>query len=84
MAIPRDLLDEIHRELVESSRLLSREAARLSELIELNRLAAYVSLRLGRTVSVVELFEELGDEPGARVAELVRSLRDEEGRHERR
>ena len=39
MTVPRDLLDEIHRELLDSSDKLTRECERLAELIELNRLA---------------------------------------------
>jgi hypothetical protein len=78
MMIPRDLLDEIHGELEASCRTLAQEAERLAQLIELERLASRVSLRLGRTASVVELFEELGDEPSEHVAALVHSLRDQE------
>lgn len=77
MTIPHDLLDEIHGELVASCRILTREAERLAQLVELQRLASRVSLHLGRTVSVVELFDELGDEPNERVASLVHSLRGE-------
>lgn len=77
MTIPHDLLDEIHGELVESCRTLTREAERLAELVELQRLASRVSLHLGRSASVVELFDEFGDEPSERVAALVRSLRGE-------
>ncbi|HXH97642.1 MAG TPA: hypothetical protein VNH40_10580 [Gaiellaceae bacterium] len=77
MAIPHDLLDEIHGELAESCRALTREAERLAELIELQRLASRVSLHLGRSASMVEFFDELGDEPNERLAALVRSLRGE-------
>jgi hypothetical protein len=76
MTIPGDLLEEIERELAETCRVLVLESDRLLKLAELNRLAMLVSLRLGRRVSVVDLFEELGDET-ARLATLVRSLRDE-------
>jgi hypothetical protein len=76
MTIPGDLLEEIERELAETCRVLVLEFNRLLNLAELNRLAMLVSLRLGRRVSVVDLFEELGDET-ARLATLVRSLRDE-------
>jgi hypothetical protein len=74
MTVPGDLLEEIQRELAETCRALTRESDRLLELAELNRLAILVSLRLGRRVSIVELFEELGDETGY-LATLVRSLR---------
>jgi hypothetical protein len=77
MAIPGDLHDEIQRELGDACRRLARESDRLGRLIELERLALAVSLRLGRPVSVIELFEELGDEWTERLALLVRSLRDE-------
>lgn len=77
MTVPHDLLDEVHTELVESARRLTREAERLAQLLELQRLASRVSLHLGRSASVVELFDELGDEPNACVAALVRSLRGE-------
>jgi hypothetical protein len=76
MTIPGDLLEEIERELAETCRVLVLEFNRLLNLAELNRLAMLVSLRLGRRVSVVDLFDELGDET-ARLATLVRSLRDE-------
>jgi hypothetical protein len=76
MNIPGDLLEEIERELAETCRVLVLEFNRLLNLAELNRLAMLVSLRLGRRVSVVDLFDELGDET-ARLATLVRSLRDE-------
>jgi hypothetical protein len=78
VTIPRDLLDEIHAELEASCRTLTCEAERLTRLIELERLASRVSIRLGRTASVVELFEELGDGSSEHVAALVRSLRGEE------
>ena len=78
MTIPRDLFDEIHGELAASCRDLAREVKRLGRLIELERLALCVSLRLGRAVSVVELFEELGHESSEHLAALVRSLRGEE------
>jgi hypothetical protein len=74
MTIPDDLLEEIQRELAETTRALICQSDRLLELAELNRLAALVSLRLGRPVSIVELFEELGDETG-HLSTLVRSLR---------
>jgi hypothetical protein len=74
MTIPGDLLEEIQRELAATCHALMRESDRLLELAELNRLAILVSLRLGRRVSIVELFEELGDETG-HLATLVRSLR---------
>jgi hypothetical protein len=77
MTIPGDLLEEIERELAETCRVLVLEFNRLLNLAELNRLAMLVSLRLGRRVSVVDLFDELGDET-ARLATLVRSLRDEQ------
>jgi hypothetical protein len=76
MTIPADLLEEIERELAETCRALIRESDRLLALAELHRLAVLVSLRLGRPVSIVELFERLGDETG-HLATLVRSLRDE-------
>jgi hypothetical protein len=76
MTIPGDLLEEIERELAETCRALTRESDRLLALAELNRLALLASLRLGRPVSIVELFERLRDETG-HLATLVRSLRDE-------
>jgi hypothetical protein len=76
MAIPRDLLDELQLELAESCDALTREADRLVRLVELNRLALLASLRLGRRITVVELFEELGDE-GGQLAALVRALREQ-------
>jgi hypothetical protein len=79
MAIPDDLLEEIERELAETCRALLRDSDRLLALAELNRLAVRVSLRLGRPVSIVELFERFGDETG-HLASLVRSLRDEQTR----
>jgi hypothetical protein len=79
MTIPGDLLEEIERELRETCRALVRESDRLLALAELNRLAVRVSLRLGRPVSIVELFEQLGGEAGE-LATLVRSLRDERNR----
>jgi hypothetical protein len=79
MPIPNDVLEEIQRELAESCRALIRESNRVGQLIELNRLALLVSLRLGRRISVVELFEELGDET-ERLAALVRLLRDDRPR----
>jgi hypothetical protein len=75
MTIPHDLLDEIHRELQGSSRRLTRECNRLAELIELDRLALVVSIRLGRPVSVRDLFDDADDARAARLAVLVRSLR---------
>jgi hypothetical protein len=75
MTIPGDLLEEIERELAETRRALNRESDRLLALAELNRLAVLVSLRLGRPVSIVELFDQLGDKSG-HLATLVRSLRD--------
>jgi hypothetical protein len=75
MTIPRDLLDEIHRELLDSSRTVRRECDRLAELIELNRLAVEVSIRVGRPLSVVDLLEHAEEERGERLAALVRSLR---------
>ena len=75
MTIPRDLLDELERELAASCDALAREAQRLALLVELNRLVLLVSLRLRRRISVVELFEELGDE-GVELAALVRALRE--------
>jgi hypothetical protein len=79
LTIPRDLLDEVHREIASSCRLLGHEVDRLRRLVELNRLALLVSLRLGRRISIVELFEELGDE-AEELETLVRSLRDEQPR----
>jgi hypothetical protein len=79
MNIPGDLLEEIERELAETRRALIRESDRLLALAELNRLAVLVSLRLGRPVSIVELFDQLGGE-SAHLATLVRSLRDERDR----
>jgi hypothetical protein len=79
MTIPGDLLEEIERELRETCRALVRESDRLLALAELNRLAIRVSLRLGRPVSIVELFEHLGSEAGELVT-LVRSLRGERER----
>jgi hypothetical protein len=79
MTIPGDLLEEIERELAETRRALIRESDRLLALAELNRFAVLVSLRLGRPVSIVELFERFGDETG-HLASLVRSLRDEQTR----
>ena len=76
MTIPGDLLEEIERELVETCRALIRIGPASGALAELNRLAVLVSLRLGRPVSIVELFERLGDETG-HLATLVRSLRDQ-------
>lgn len=76
MTIPGDLLEEIQRELAETSRALIRESDRLLALAELNRLAVRLSLRLGRPVSIVDLFEHLGGE-AEHVASLVRWLRDE-------
>jgi hypothetical protein len=76
VTIPHDLLDEIHREMASSCRVLSHEVDRLGRLVELNRLALLVSLRLGRRISIVELFEEVDDET-RQLATLVRSLRDE-------
>jgi hypothetical protein len=76
MTIPGDLLEEIERELAETCRALVRESDRLLALAELNRLAVRVSLRLGRPISIVELFEQLAGESGD-LATLVRSLRDE-------
>jgi hypothetical protein len=79
MSIPGDLLEEIERELVETCRALIRESDRLLALAELNRLAVLVSLRLGRPVSIVELFEQLGGDT-EHLTTLVRSLRDERSR----
>jgi hypothetical protein len=79
MTIPGDLLEEIERELAETRRALIRESDRLLALAELNRLAVLVSLRLGRPVSIVELFDQFGDKSG-HLATLVRSLRDERAR----
>jgi hypothetical protein len=79
MSIPGDLLEEIERELADTCRALIRESDRLLALAELNRLAILVSLRVGRPVSIVDLFEQLGGESGY-LATLVRSLRDERGR----
>jgi hypothetical protein len=79
MAIPSDALEEIQRELVESCRALMREADRVAQLIELNRLALLVSLRRGRRISIVDLYDELGDEDG-QLVKLIRSLRDERAR----
>jgi hypothetical protein len=76
MTIPGDLIEEIQRELAETCRALILQSDRLLQLAELNRLAVLVTLRLGRPVSIVDLFEELGDETG-HLATLVRSLRDE-------
>jgi hypothetical protein len=76
MTIPGDLIEEIQRELAETCRALILQSDRLLQLAELNRLAVLVTLRLGRRVSIVDLFEELGDETG-HLATLVRSLRDE-------
>jgi hypothetical protein len=79
MTIPPDLLDEIHRELLDSSRTVRRECDRLAELIELNRHALVVSVRLGRPVSVVDLFDDVDKERAARLAALLRSLRGDAG-----
>jgi hypothetical protein len=79
MTIPGDLLEEIQRELAETSRALIRESDRLLALAELNRLTVRLSLRLGRPVSIVDLFEQLGGETGD-LATLLRSLRDERAR----
>jgi hypothetical protein len=79
MTVPSDLLEEIERELAETCRTLIRESDRLLALAQLQRLAVLVSLRLGRPVSIVDLFERLGDETG-HLATLVRSLRDERTR----
>jgi hypothetical protein len=77
--IPGDLLEEIQREVAETCRALTRESDRLVRLAELNRLALLVSLRLGRRISIVELFDELGDD-AEQLAALVRSLRNERPR----
>lgn len=79
MTIPGDLLEEIERELAETCRALIRESDRLLALAELNRLALRVSLRLGRPVSIVELFEQIGGDT-EHLATLMRSLRNERGR----
>jgi hypothetical protein len=79
MMIPGDLLEEIQREVAETCRALTRESDRLVRLAELNRLALLVSLRLGRRISIVELFDELGDD-AEQLAALVRSLRNERPR----
>lgn len=79
MTIPSDVLEEIQRELTESCAALMRESDRIVQLVALNRLALLVSLRLGRGISVVELFEELGDETG-QLGVLMRSLRDDRPR----
>jgi hypothetical protein len=79
MTIPGDLLEEIHRELAETCGVLTRESDRLEQLVELNRLALLVSLRLGRRISIIELFDVLGDET-EQLAALVRLLRDAQPR----
>lgn len=77
--IPGDLLEEIQREVAETCRALTRESDRLVRLAELNRLALLVSLRLGRRISIVELFDELGDD-AEQLAALVGALRNERRR----
>ena len=79
MRIPGDLIEEIERELAETCRALIRESDRLRALAELNRLALRVSLRLGRPVSIVELFEQIGGDT-EHLAMLMRSLRNERSR----
>jgi hypothetical protein len=79
MTIPGDLLEEIERELAETCRALVRESDRLLALAELNRLALRVSLRFGRPVSIVELFEQIGGDT-EHLTTLMRSLRNERSR----
>jgi hypothetical protein len=74
MSIPGDLLEEIQRELAEASRALTLESDRLLQLAELNRLAVLVSLRLGRRITVVDLFEALKEDEGGLVS-LLHALR---------
>jgi hypothetical protein len=73
MPIPTDLVDELQRELSDCCDELAREAERLGRLVELHRLAVLVSLRLGRRITVVDLFEALGNERG--LVSLFHSLR---------
>ena len=75
MTIPRDLVDEIRREVADSCRALAREADRLERLVELDRLVLDVALRLGRPPSVLELFEEADRGNADRLGILLRALR---------
>ncbi len=75
MSVPRDLLDEIDRELLLASHALVRDARRLAQLIELNRHALTVSIRLGRPLVVTELVDGENGLDATRVAALLRTLR---------
>ena len=76
MEIPRDIVDEIERELVATRDRVVTDAERLAQLVELQSLAISASLQLGRPATVVDLFDAAeNDESTSRVAALVRILR---------
>jgi hypothetical protein len=77
MTVPRNLLDEIDRELLRTSDALVREADRLAGLIELNRHALAVSIDLGRPLVVTELTDGASGVDTARIARLLRVLRSD-------
>lgn len=75
MAIPSDLPEELDRELHACSHTLKQETDRLAALIELNRRALSVSLRLGRPATVHDLLVA-DEDPQDRLVALLQSLRD--------
>ena len=76
MQLPRDLIDEIERELDSCSRQLTVDSRRARALLELHAEAGVAAARLGRPLTVFNYLDSAGDlHHRARRAAQLRQLR---------
>ena len=76
MTVPRNFIEELDCELAANFSELARQAERLALLTELHRVAVAVALRLGRPVTIFDVFDSAAtDDHRRRLEHLARLLR---------